>query len=778
MPSKVIWMATFTDSLTQAPHNRLVALLAARPDLAAPSPGTLFSLAARATNATSLNRALTALDTAHLQVLEAVWALAALDQPVTEDLVVRAICGPGGLEAERAAIAGALSRLDLLALVWAPEPGALRPAPGIEEALGRFPCGLGAPANPPLAGPVAPIGPDAPRGVAKILDAMVWGPPVGIVPPELHGGHKDVVASETVAALRWLLEHDYLRLLDPNHVTLPREVAFALRGHRTHQALATAPDLTAGTTLAPEQIRAEGAAAAAELVCRIASLIGVWEAQPAPALRAGGLPVRELKALATSLNLTTDEVQEVAELAFAARLVRVSDTAPHVFAPTTAASAWLEEDLPERWSHVVTAWLGSARTPWRIGQLDDKAQSIAALAPANHEGSIVRLRAAILRAAATSPGHALTPNAVQSALEWHTPRAVPSLENVTGLLAECRALGITGAGALLPGLLAAGRGGWSFTPAGALTDALPEPVSEIFIQGDSTAVVLGRPSDALETLLTEAAQVESRGGALTVRFTAGSIMRAFDAGRTPQGLLDELAMYSRTPIPQPLEYLIKDTARGHGQVRVGALSSYLRVSDPAALAAILANPALRALGAFELAPGVLGASAPIGQVLSLLRQAGLAPAVEDPDGQIITSDRLTTAIRLPNHPERVGIAGLPAHTLPPATLLADHEFLPHRDLDGLVTQLVLATTSDQPMADGAGPSHPDVMETGLTLTLLREAISSGTEVMVDLVDSRGKTTRRRLKPLSIDSGRLRAADLARESELTVSVHRIAGAQPI
>ena len=97
-----------------------------------------------------------------------------------------------------------------------------------------------------------------------------------------------------------------------------------------------------------------------------------------------------------------------------------------------------------------------------------------------------------------------------------------------------------------------------------------------------------------------------------------------------------------------------------------------------------------------------------------------------------------------------------------------HVERPGRFLAAPVAGLVAQKTSE---VEAPGP-------TGATITFLREAITEGAEVWLDLVDSAGRVTRRKLKPMSIDSGRLRAADLDRESELTVSVHRIANAQPV
>jgi hypothetical protein len=63
------------------------------------------------------------------------------------------------------------------------------------------------------------------------------------------------------------------------------------------------------------------------------------------------------------------------------------------------------------------------------------------------------------------------------------------------------------------------------------------------------------------------------------------------------------------------------------------------------------------------------------------------------------------------------------------------------------------------------------------LALLHGAIRSGRHVWLDLVDGRGQPLRRRVRPLKLDEGRLRALDPARAAELTVAVHRIVHVTP-
>ena len=96
-----------------------------------------------------------------------------------------------------------------------------------------------------------------------------------------------------------------------------------------------------------------------------------------------------------------------------------------------------------------------------------------------------------------------------------------------------------------------------------------------------------------------------------------------------------LERHSTTGVPQPLAYLIDDVARRHDSIRVGPAGSYVRLSDQAQAAALLAHPAAAALGLRAVAPGVLVASVDEHELLPLLQELGHAPAIENGAGEVI-----------------------------------------------------------------------------------------------------------------------------------------------
>jgi hypothetical protein len=97
--------------------------------------------------------------------------------------------------------------------------------------------------------------------------------------------------------------------------------------------------------------------------------------------------------------------------------------------------------------------------------------------------------------------------------------------------------------------------------------------------------------------------VESRELASSYRITAASVNRALAAGENADTLLEFLRGVSLTGIPQPVEYLIRESAARYGRVRVGsvgtggpAVRSYVRSDDAALLGTIAVDQTLTPLG--------------------------------------------------------------------------------------------------------------------------------------------------------------------------------------
>ncbi len=788
---------SLTDELRSRSDDALAAMLRDRPDLSVPLPPDLSALGVRAAGRLSVQRAMDGLDTPALQVLDVV---AVLPEPVTPAQVSRLWGAPAG---------PVLDRLREMALVWGP-PRALHLVRAARDVLGPAPAGLGpsladalgrrSPQRladlledlglPPSGDPetalarladhlgrpevVTDLLAAAPPGVAAVLDRLTWGPPVGQVSDADRPVRRDAVTGP----VEWLLARGLLGVADAGHVVLPREVALALRGGRVHRHPDVRPPRVEAEPKPPARVRDTAAGAAAEAVRLVATLGEAWGFAPPSVLRAGGLGVRELRRAAVQLDVDEPVAARVVELAYVAGLVADDGEIDARWAPTPAFDGWQDLGTGDRWEMLARAWLATTRSPGLVGSRDERDSPRAALGGDLDRAAAPEVRRWVLGQLATvgtdAAPRAPDPESLLALLDWTAPRRAGRMraQLLGWALDEAAWLGVTGAGALAPHgrLLLADTGpDRGDAPAAALDEALPPPVDQVLLQADLTAVAPGPLTQDLDRELTLVAEVESRGGATVFRFTPESVRRALDAGRTGDDLLAWLGRASRTPVPQPLAYLVQDTARRYGRIRIGTARCYVRADDESALAELLADRRTAALRLRRLAPTVLAAQAPPETVLSVLRSMGLAPAAESADGDVVVRSSRTHRTPPRGRPR-------PVTPLPPSPGEA-----------ALLTAVqALRAADDAALARAAG--RADIVDVGVppalsatdpasALALLRDAASARRPVWIGYVDTAGHVARRLVEPLSVDAGRITAFDRGSEEVRTFSVHRVTGVAP-
>ena len=518
------------------------------------------------------------------------------------------------------------------------------------------------------------------------------------------------------------------------------------------------------------------ARAAEELVRLTSALLAEWGREGAPILRSGGVGARALARTAQALDLAPAATATLIELTASAGLLGL-DAEGEAWVPARPAADWARAELPERWARLAAAWAGSARTPWLVGTRSDDGSLRPVLGDDVEAPWARRLRRRILMLLETLPeGASATPTWVRAALTHARPRRPVPAGAVTAVLAEAELLGATGGGSLTrPGRVLA----LSLTrasdepPARTQADAallealeaalardLPTPVETLLVQSDLTAVVPGRPAPVLSELLERSGAVESRGGALTVRFTAESVRGALDAGLSADELVEALERFTPGPLPSALTVLIDDVARRHGAVRVRGVSSLLRAPDPAVAAGLIADARLRDLELAEAAPGVLASTAPPGRVLRKLREAGLAPVLEDAGGRLLLAPGAADGVRRGAPPEshRPGTGGPVRRRRPTAGDLAAH-----------VGRMRAGEKERAGALAATDPVH--------VLALLRQARAARTRLRLRLAAGDGDVQERTVRVLAVESGRARLADLDRETELTAALHRIVSVEP-
>jgi len=299
------------------------------------------------------------------------------------------------------------------------------------------------------------------------------------------------------------------------------------------------------------------------------------------------------------------------------------------------------------------------------------------------------------------------------------------------------------------GLLTGGEDG----AADGMRGLLPDPVDHVLAQPDLSLVAPGPLVSDLADTLAVVADVESSGGATVYRVSDASVRRALDAGWSAAELHAFLESASRTPIPQPLTYLIDDTARRFGSIRVGHAEAFLRADDEAALAELLHHPKAASLGLRRLAPTVLISSTPLDVLLPRLRELGAAPVVEAIDGSVVVSRPDQLRARTPRtEPDsasaRQGVSQARA---------------------ALVMRAI--RTGDEAAA-ARPPGRSGAMAPADALAALREAVEAGEAVVIGYVDHHGTRSDRLVRPRRIESGQLVALDLRSEDTRTFPIHRI------
>jgi hypothetical protein len=268
------------------------------------------------------------------------------------------------------------------------------------------------------------------------------------------------------------------------------------------------------------------------------------------------------------------------------------------------------------------------------------------------------------------------------------------------------------------------------------------------------------------------ADIESRGGGTVYRFTATSVRRAFDSGWSAAEVHDFLTGASRTPVPQPLVYLVDDVARRFGTLRVGAAGSFLRSDDESALAELVHNPKAASLRLRRIAPTIVVSDAPVDVLLARLRELGTAPVVEAPDGTVRLARKDVHRARSPKTRRHV----------PPEAMLTAGPRDPRAA--ARLTARVASTVGAIRAGDRAAENRPPNAESRVnrggpmsTLAALREAVESRGTVWIGYLDSHGTTMERVVDPLRVDGGWLTALDHRSGTQRSFAVHRITGVHP-
>ena len=714
---------TFADYLRSLDDEALSRLFTLRPDLISPTPPDYAALAVRANSGPSLARVIDSLNAFEFQILE---ALMVLPEPI-EVKELEKITDP--------AAQFVYKKFQDLALVYEGQiPTQLR------ESVGAEPAGLGPRSLTKLNLKKLT---DAPEASKKVLAALTWGPPRGSVGDIKNPG----------PGIAWLLEHHFVVPLDQRHVIMPSDVAIHLRGGKVHrELLSKAPDLE-GKRYNQSDIDRAAIANISNVLRWCEELLNFWGEVAPTALRSGGLGVRDLKDAAAHLGVSEGCAAFVAELCYLSGLVAID--ADETIAPTNNFDIWLGQDFENKWRNIVSLWMITSRVAGLVGRSEQK---FAALGPELDRVSASNIRERILDELRANIELSPTPMSFIERMKWLAPlRRGANLRDdlVKWTLEECEWLGITGLGALSTFASELLEGDDDL----GVNAALPKPIDFITIQSDQTAIAPGPLQHEIAVEMSQIADIESRGAATVYRFTESSIRRGLDHGKSSAEIIKFLNKVSKSSLPQPLEYLISDTARKHGQLRVGSIHCYLRCEDPSILTEILADKRID-VALRQIAPTVLVSDFDLDEVLNVLRANGYLPAAESAQGILLSSPHNKRVMNRPKPPRIVGELEVPTKEA----------------ISAAIRSIKVGEKSTAKQSELRSSGQVPRTTANETLDILTKHINK--TISIGYADNNGGVSHRIIDPLKIQMGALVARDHSTGELQTFKIARITGVAPL
>lgn len=538
-------------------------------------------------------------------------------------------------------------------------------------------------------------------------------------------GRLGVSAADAAEALD-LLVHDGL-IDDTGGRYLPwAPVMEALRGWpaRGLPSIEDLLDSSAPAALEPvaaaDRVAADRGAAdrAFAAVTAVGELIGTLDREPARMLQRGGIALPDWRRLLAATSADgDDELRALLDIADTAGLVRAEAGA---WRATQEGRRWQELPRVSRWAALADGWLANvppelqahfrsrAQARWGDGLLE----YLGWLYPAG--GDWMRDRA---RAAARS-----------AELLGIVGDSVPSTP---------------GSELLAHGAEAAAE---------AVATLFPADVRQVYVQHDLSLIAPGPLAADIDRRLRELADVESVGVASSYRVTTASVTRALTTGATIDQIRGFLAEISLTGIPQPLEYLLTETAGRFGSLRVGAVDapvagpdagahSYVRGDDPSLVGQLVIDQSLASLVLRRTGEHRAVSRFDAETLYWSLVDARYPAVFEDADGVIRAVSRSVT-------------------TAAPAS--------PPTDTAAILVTRLRESAADQPVESGAAWNARQ----------LELAIKAKLAVSVVVRMPDGTEVSYVLEPAALAGGRLRARDRRADIERTLPMSHIVEVTPL
>ncbi len=410
----------------------------------------------------------------------------------------------------------------------------------------------------------------------------------------------------------------------------------------------------------------------------------------------GALGLPDLKRASAHLGKTKEYVKIIFELAKVAGLISASEKR---FQPTALADSWITATPKARWLILCEAWLsllGAAGAKEVHSQLSQ-----------NRFNSLKKL--------------------IQSAFPF---ASLAPASRINRLAEMADQIGLSSAGSAaswLPEVLTNKLA----SAAKSLESKLPAQQDRIIIQADLSIITPGPLVSPLEVQLRKFADTESIGLATSYRISPLSISCGLEEGLTEDQIRVFLQELNGAELPQPVDYLIRETAERFGRLKIQATEkgSLLISSDELLAKQITMDSKLKGLMLENSAEGV---SSPLdAQALyHALRESGYLAILVDEIGNVISPSSIHKSSN------------------ESAVFLEQIERLRAQDIE---------------MADAAPATD---MERKILLALKTKSL------LQVQINANGKIMDFLLEPIGVANGRLRARDRKADIERTLPVSAI------
>ena len=463
-------------------------------------------------------------------------------------------------------------------------------------------------------------------------------------------------------------------------------------------------------TRTQDAIDREAAVTAFETMQALTEIVFYFDAHLVRMVGKGGVGLPDLKKLSSRINRSTEHVRELCDLALLVGLIRLTDKRWEL---SGISSGWLDWNQAERWHHAVSTWrlaLGQDKQR-EISAALTETRSLSASLGALYPLADTHLAAQIKRLARASDLLGITENQLKTS--W-------TLTAISGQIEK--------ASSQIAGLL-------------------PATSERLIVQADLTIVTTGPLPTRTEMVLRNFAECEQIGFASTYRLSPSSLSLALERGQSVPEMRQLLTDLSGRELPQPVEYLLRESQERFGRLVVCASSeanqSTLTSQDEILLREILNAPQLKPFGLVQSENGHISCRFEPEVLYYGLREAGYIAILEPQLRQSIDSARSQEA----SSTSEFG-AGRTDHSL---------------DLD-ILRDISRWRETDEKV--GSSPDDEDITRQ------IQLAMKNKAKVLIRVRTNSGAEHEFLLEPMALANGRLRAKDRKADIERTLPLTSI------